>query len=127
MTYLVGLAHLVMGGAIATGAIVGLLTFPLFLSGIALIGLAIDRLEGPATVAGWRLLGWLLLIIGLLGTIPLAFISGAIAGRPRVEQMAPPWIEFLVLVAAWAAWPGLICAAPGCAGDRPGRPSASFG
>ena len=101
---------LVLGGAVATGAIVGLLTFPLFIAGIALIGTAIERVEGAADVASWRLLGGLLLILGLFVTMPLAFLSAVTAVRPRAEQMAPTWIEFLALAAAWSLCPGLICA-----------------
>ena len=96
----------------ATGAIVGLLTFPLFIAGIALIGTAIERVEGAADVASWRLLGGLLLILGLFVTMPLAFLSTVTAVRPRAEQMAPTWIEFLALAAAWSLCPGLDSPAP---------------
>jgi hypothetical protein len=110
IAYVVGLILLVLGGAVAMGAIIGLLTFPLFISGIALIGIAVERLEGAATLVRWKLLGALLLFIGLFGTMPLAVISSAIVSRSRVGVMSPSWIELLALVAAWVVWPCLICA-----------------
>ena len=57
IAYVVGLILLVLGAAVAMGAIIGLLTFPLFISGIALLGIAVERLEGQAALGCWKLLG----------------------------------------------------------------------
>ena len=55
IAYVVGRYSVVLGAAVAMGAIIGLLTFPLFISGIALIGIAVERLEA-ATLVRWKLL-----------------------------------------------------------------------
>jgi len=112
MTYAVGLALLIVGSPLIPGAFVGLLGIPMLLAGTILIGIAVERLQGAPEAFRLKLLGGLLLIVGLLGTIPLAFLSAIMATPlPGPAGPEPPsWVTFVVLSAAWAAWPGLTCA-----------------
>jgi hypothetical protein len=107
--YLVGLALLILGAVLLNAAILGLLSLPLFISGIALVGVAADRLRGPTTGPRWMLVGGLFLMIGLLGIVVLVAICGAAVQPWHVEATSPSWI--LGLAAACAGWPGVICAA----------------
>ena len=109
LTYFTGLGSLLIGCALLPGAIVGLLGIILFFAGIVLIWIAIVRLEGAQGTSHWRLPGGLILCIGMLGTIPLAFVSAFAALTPAGARVEPSWIMPVGLAATWVAWPGLIC------------------
>jgi hypothetical protein len=107
MTYFVGLALLVLGGGLITVPFVGLVGIVLIIYGAALILRAVERLEGAPVGSLRSLLGGLLLVIGLLGAIALAFGCGAIATW-RARGM--PWDYYLRIGSVCAVWPGVICA-----------------
>jgi hypothetical protein len=74
-----------------------------------LIAMAVEQMEGAPTTSREKLLGGLVRVIGLLGTMMLAVMSAASA-EPRVGLMSSLWGDFVALATAWAAWPGLTCA-----------------
>ena len=80
----------------------------MFALGIALVGKAADRLESTNKESRWMIVGGLLLLIGLLGTMVLIFASSVALNPGGVEPVSPSW--FIGLATAWAIWPGLICA-----------------
>ncbi len=113
LSYIAGLGLLVFGCSLLPGAIVGLLGIVLFFAGIVLTWTAIVRLGGAPAVLGWRLVGGLFLTIGLLGTIPLAYVSAFVistASNAPSGIEGPSWIQYVWLGAAWVVWPGVICA-----------------
>ena len=101
-TDLIGLGMLVLGGGVAQGAIIGLLSLPLWLAAIILISTAVESLEALPINPWRRLAGMSLLVIGMVGTLVLGFASSFESGSTRAQ---------LGLVAGWIAWPGVVCAA----------------
>ena len=114
--YPIGLGMLVLGGGLARGAMVGLLILPLWLVAIILISTAIGGLQAPPIDARRRLAGMSLLVIGMLGTLVLGFVSIFEPGWTRAQ---------LGLVAGWVVWPAVVCAAVWL-GRRPPRRTLGF-
>ena len=90
----------------------GLLGIALFFVGVGLISTDIVRLESAPAVLGWRLVGGLLLAIGILGIIPIAGVSAFMvpSASHAPSGMGPSWTQYVWLGVAWVVWPGVICA-----------------
>jgi hypothetical protein len=110
MTYLKGLALLVLGGGLLPGAIIGLVGIVLVIYGAALIARAVERLEGAPVGALRSRSGGLLVIVGLVGAIALAFQSGALVGSRAAGLPPVPWYGYLLIGSVCVVWPGVICA-----------------
>jgi hypothetical protein len=125
MTYLVGLALMVLGGGMLPGAFVGLVGIVLVIYGAALIARAVERLEGAPVGPLRSRSGGLLLIVGLLGAIALAFVCGALVGSRAAERPPVPWYGCLLIGSVCVVWPGVICAGAWLR-RRPARPILRF-
>ena len=77
MTYGVGLALMIFGSALLPGAFIGALGLLTLLAGTVLIGIAVAHPYRSPEAVRSRLLGGLLLIVGLVGNIPLALVGAA--------------------------------------------------
>jgi hypothetical protein len=104
MTYLMGLALLVLGGGLLTGAMIGLVGIVMLISGAALIARAVERLEG----------------------VPVGPLRSRLGVEWRAAERPPvPWDESIWTGSACAVWPGVICAGAWLR-RRPARPTLRF-
>jgi len=112
MTYAVGLALMVFGSALLPVYMIGGMGLLMLLAGTVLIGIAVARPYRVPEAVRFKLLGGILLIVGLVGNILLASMS-AIVALPiagTVGAEGPSWVPYVIVLLCWLAWPGLICA-----------------
>jgi hypothetical protein len=125
MTYLVGLALLVLGVGLLPGAFVFFVGIVLVICGAALIARAVERLDGAPVGPLPSLSGGLLLIVGLLGAIPLPYQCRELVQWRAAGMTFVPWCGHLLAGLVCVVWPGVICAGVWLR-RRPARPTLRF-